>query len=136
MFYSVHEKASVVQGFLLPGNIFNNYLSQCGAQVGLLANKYQLKSSVGGSSNLMDTSSLLEFSVLLPEDIQLIAPTAYAKLNLLNHCQHLKLFMSLQEDKGVCAHSRVLSEKLEAVREVITKIVETDKILEGSQKFV
>ncbi|AAX58103.1 ORF67a [Ovine gammaherpesvirus 2] len=84
----------------------------------------------------MDTGSTLEFRALLPEDIQLIAPTAYAKLNLLNHCQHLKLFMSLQEDKGVCAHSRVLSEKLESVREVISKIVETDRILEGSQKII
>ncbi|AAC58115.1 ORF67A [Alcelaphine gammaherpesvirus 1] len=84
----------------------------------------------------MDLSNLLDFPSILPEDIQVIAPTSYAKLSLLSHCQHLKLFIGQQGSKGVCAHSRVLEEKLEAVKEVISKIIETDKILEKSEKFL
>ncbi|AIA62105.1 orf67A [Alcelaphine gammaherpesvirus 2] len=83
----------------------------------------------------MDLSNCLEFPCILPREVQVIAPTSYAKLSLLSHCQHLKLFINQQGSKGVCAHSRVLEEKLETVKEVISKIVETDKILEGGEKF-
>lgn len=84
----------------------------------------------------MDLGELLNFDSLLPSDVQLLAPTVYAKLNLLNYCQYLKLFMHLQEPTNRCEHADAIQAKVDAVREIIAKIVETDKVIVGTQRFV
>lgn len=76
-------------------------------------------------------SRLIYFEPLLPEDLSLILPTIYARLNFLNHCQYLKVFArNCQEKTCDCQHTSVINAKTETVKQIISKIVETDTILD------
>nr|CAC84365.1 hypothetical protein [Saimiriine gammaherpesvirus 2] len=78
----------------------------------------------------MEEDCLLYFESMLPTEIQAIAPSVYAKLNLLNYCQYLKTFIKHKESTQ-CEHISVLDAKVETVKQIISKIVETDSIVGG-----
>lgn len=73
----------------------------------------------------------LDFECILPPDIQLLAPTIYSRLNLLNYCQYLKLFKRQKDLSCNCEHSAVLEGRTDAVKHIISRIVETDQTLRG-----
>ncbi|AGY30754.1 ORF67A [Retroperitoneal fibromatosis-associated herpesvirus] len=75
-----------------------------------------------------------DFEQLLPEDLQLMFPTIYARLNALNYCQYLKTFMNLRGRTTACQHSIVLDGKVETVRRVICKIVSADSVYSEVQE--
>ncbi|UTM05550.1 DNA packaging protein UL33 [Equid gammaherpesvirus 2] len=81
-----------------------------------------------------DRDSLIDFQSMLPPDIKIIAPTTYTRLNLLNYCQFLELFMQLRASGCRCEHGEILESKIRAVRQVISKIVETDTVFNGVKK--
>lgn len=69
-------------------------------------------------------STLLDFELILPPDLRLVAPSAYCRLNLLNYCQFLAVFeraRSAPRSDG-CA----VEEKLDVIRRVIERIVDTE----------
>lgn len=70
----------------------------------------------------------LEFIPMLPEDIQLIVPTTYSKLNLLNHCQYLKSFIRDKAQLDSCCHTVELALKTETVKNIIAQILETESV--------
>lgn len=72
--------------------------------------------------------SPLDFPSPLKGDIKILAPTVYAKLNVINYCQYLKLFLQQRIESDTCDHSRVLEAKVKAVRAIILNIVNTDAI--------
>lgn len=77
----------------------------------------------------MISASALDLRVSLPEDISLMTPTVYSKLNFINYCQYLLLFQKQREKPGHCEHFSVLEEKVNDIRQIITKIVDTDSVL-------
>ncbi|AAC95591.1 orf 67A [Ateline gammaherpesvirus 3] len=79
---------------------------------------------------VIEENDLLYFEPMLPTEIQTIAPSVYAKLNLLNYCQYLKTFIKHKE-RAHCEHISVLNAKVEAVKQIISKIVETDSVVGG-----
>ncbi|ARW78130.1 DNA packaging protein UL33 [Common bottlenose dolphin gammaherpesvirus 1 strain Sarasota] len=90
-----------------------------------------------------DLHHLLAFDHILPPDIYLIAPTIYARFNALNHCQNLKAFARLRQHAtlprgredvdAACRCNEVLEAKIRSVRQIISKIVETDTVLDTIQ---
>lgn len=71
----------------------------------------------------------LRFALTLPRDVGLIASTAAAKLNFINHCQYLALFERVAAGRDSCEHAAVIKEKLDALRQIIFKIVDVDSVL-------
>ncbi|AZB49240.1 viral DNA genome packaging protein [Phascolarctid gammaherpesvirus 1] len=70
--------------------------------------------------------TLSEFKCMIPEDISLIAPSTYAKLNLINYCQYLKYFRAHHYGHLECQHGLVLSTKVNTIKRILAKIIETD----------
>ncbi|AIU39593.1 DNA packaging protein UL33 [Equid gammaherpesvirus 5] len=78
-----------------------------------------------------ERDSLIDFQSMLPVDIRIIAPTTYTRLNLVNYCQFLRVFSRLKTGRFDCEHGEIIEAKIRAVREVISKIVETDTVFNG-----
>ncbi|ALE14783.1 ORF67A [Felid gammaherpesvirus 1] len=75
--------------------------------------------------------NLICFESLLPEDIKIFVPTVYTKLNLLNYCQYLKVFLVYNHLAGSihkCSHQNIIFTKLEIIKQVISRIIETDSV--------
>ena len=83
----------------------------------------------GRVMELAEVADVLDFPVLLPSDVRLLAPTTYSRLNLLNYCQQLKCFLRAELHPDKCGHTDTLDAKLEVVRCVISNIVETDSVV-------
>lgn len=74
------------------------------------------------------------FTPMLPDELLILAPTTYSKLNLLNFCQHILAFK--RDSLGLLPkpHSDLLSSKRESVKQVISRIVATDNLIASSDK--
>lgn len=77
----------------------------------------------------MNASNDLQFQSMLPEDILIIVPTTYAKLNLLNTCQALLAFKRAKLGHLGELHVSVLDAKKSIVKQVISRIVATDSLI-------
>ncbi|BBB06521.1 hypothetical protein [Rhinolophus gammaherpesvirus 1] len=75
-----------------------------------------------------EPESLIDFCPLLPDDIKILAPTVYTRLNVLNYCQFLKVFLKLRFQHSRCEHTDIIETKLKIIRQVISRIVETDTV--------
>ncbi|NP_598363.1 Similar to ORF67.5, Macaca mulatta rhadinovirus 26-95 [Macacine gammaherpesvirus 5] len=77
---------------------------------------------------------LLAFESLLPDDMKIMFPTIYSRLNAINYCQYLKTFLChrAQTRSAHCEHCMVLDAKVNAVKQVIHKIVSTDAVFTGA----
>lgn len=74
----------------------------------------------------------LDFYLTLPIDVRLLASTAAAKLNFINHCQYLLLFDRIRSDRASCEHAGVIKDKIERLRRIISKILDVDSVLSSS----
>ncbi|ATA58299.1 DNA packaging protein UL33 [Eptesicus fuscus gammaherpesvirus] len=71
----------------------------------------------------------LDFEPMLPPDMRVIAPTIYARLNMLNYCQYLRAFERARAGEILCCeHGAVLTGKLEVIKQLISKIVDADSV--------
>nr|QRE02549.1 DNA packaging [Otarine gammaherpesvirus 4] len=72
---------------------------------------------------------LIHFHSMVPCDVALIAPTIYARLNLVNYCQHIAAFTRMRNPLYCeCSHSGTFDARVAAVKRVIAKIVETNTV--------
>lgn len=78
-----------------------------------------------------ETDSLIDFKPLLPIDIRVLAPTVYTRLNVLNYCQFLKAFVRLRSQHQSCEHTDLIETKIKIIKQVISRIVETDTVFNG-----
>lgn len=81
--------------------------------------------------NLDDSelAALIHFVPLLPKDIQVIAPTTFCKLSLLNYCQVLKTFSAYSPGQSLtCVHNHTVDTKTEVIKQVISRIVDTESV--------
>lgn len=75
-----------------------------------------------------EATSLIDFKSLLPTDIKILAPTVYTRLNVLNYCQFLKIFVRLKSEHQNCEHTDLIETKIKIIKQVISRIVETDTV--------
>nr|WIM51650.1 MAG: hypothetical protein ADFBMEEK_00016 [Peromyscus leucopus gammaherpesvirus] len=83
----------------------------------------------------MSEEHYLRFQPMLPLEIQVMFPTTYSKLNLLNHCQYLKTFTRYKSTVHECEHALVVEGKLQTIRNIITQIIETDSVLQQASRL-
>ncbi|AMA67425.1 DNA packaging protein UL33 [Vespertilionid gammaherpesvirus 1] len=72
--------------------------------------------------------SLIDFELMVPEDIRVIAPTVYTRLNILNYCQFLAVFLRHGQATCDCEHSKIIQAKIEIIKQIISRIVQTDTV--------
>ncbi|AAK07987.1 unknown [Bovine gammaherpesvirus 4] len=80
----------------------------------------------------MADGDVLDFEPMLPKDLEILAPTIYAKLNILNYCQYLKTFIRHKCGHEACEHTHIINTKQEVIKQIICKIVEADSVLLGT----
>lgn len=69
--------------------------------------------------------------MIRPDLAPLIAPSAYARLNLLNHCLFLEAFKEENSGRGLGGVQReVLFLKRDTIKQVIARIVAADSTLD------
>lgn len=76
----------------------------------------------------LEVGDLIDFSSVLSTDLTYIAPTIYCRLNLLNYCQFLKVFLRHRATCLECPHCQTLSTKVEIIKQVIARIVDTEGV--------
>ncbi|AZB49167.1 viral DNA genome packaging protein [Vombatid gammaherpesvirus 1] len=81
------------------------------------------------SENNESSQWLTEFKSMVPEDINLMVPSTYAKLNLINHCQYMTCFNTQHCGLLNCQHGTVLDTKISTIKHLISKIIETDDMV-------
>nr|BEG23063.1 homolog of EHV2 ORF67A DNA packaging protein UL33 [Macronycteris gammaherpesvirus 1] len=80
-----------------------------------------------------NTDSSINFQPLISPDIKILFPTVYTKLNLLNYCQFLRVFLRLKNQHSSCEHTEIIETKIKTVKQVISRIVETDTVFSEMQ---